>query len=500
MADAIVRCNVDGAWQPIAPVWSLGIESDEHGPDTASFVCKRELAKWSEAEILIAGLVIADGWVEDCRELEDSEGLFVITVWCWQRHLDDEAYTRAYLMSGFEEAIDARAGPTVNYAYWARASTVLEDRSASMRIMPDMLFYSGQGAGVTWDLGEGGVGPRKVWMRRESMSLPAKSGIFIYVRAHSSRSNHHPAVTGQFLEATAGPIAVSGTGGATWLEFTFTANTFRYVTAFMYNGTGANFDGPHDMPEYYIRFDDIRIQTVGTGGGGAASAIGSGVTSDQVLPHLLTAAPRLTLGLNTVSTVDMLSLVTDGYQTPRQMLEQLDVDYWRYRVNPGRKLDRGPYPTVPLWTINRTARTAVATPQTATRVIVQYQDSVGDRTSLTASVAGALRVRTQVVVLSSTADVTQATTIANAFLADQAQRRLEGTVVVAPGQVCERPSGAPRHPSELLLAGGDRAWIDKADDDARIATVSYSHDTETATVGLTEPAESLDHELAKMGG
>jgi len=47
---------------------------------------------------------------------------------------------------------------------------------------------------------------------------------------------------------------------------------------------------------------------------------------------------------------------------------------------------------------------------------------------------------------------------------DMAQRRIEGSVVIAPGQLMERPSGQPLHPSRLLLAGGDRAWIEEAED------------------------------------
>ena len=501
MADAIIRCNLEGAWTPIAPVWSLGIDGTSSGPDTATFVTTRSLPKYADVEILIGGLVVADGWIEGAEGMEDGE-LYTITVFCWQRHLDDDSYTRLYMRTGFAGATDGRDAPGVDMPYWYRAGLVMEERTLSVGIMPNNIFYSNQAVGATFDLGlaDGVIGPWGgggaiwVWLHLREAVMPPKLANYLYVRSHSERNNHHPSVPGQFEDAT--PYVVTGTHPAQWLSFAFSHSVRRYVTVFL---TSLNtYDLDKDAPEWWMSFDDIRISTVVAGGGTANSLNGSTVTADQIVPHIVSKAPRLTLGANPVSAINMFSASTDGYQTPRQMLERINLDHWRYRVNPGRVLDRGPWPTLPTFTVSEEARSRLRHPETFTRVVVSYADVNGDRRSYGADVAGALRTRTQVIELENVATADEAGAVATAFLADQAQRTLEGTVTVAPGQVVERPSGQAIHPSQLLLAGGDRVYVDEAGDHARVVGMSYEHSTETITLDLSDVTDNLDKAMGLL--
>lgn len=495
MADAIVRANVEGTWRPLAPVWSLGIEGDQHGPAQATFVCKRRLPKFTEIEIAVGGLVVGDGWVEDC---ETEGGLSNVTVWCWQRHLDDDLYTRTYMMSGFADAIDARSAPGISLGYWARAGVNISERSLTLGMQPNTIWYAEQAGGVTYDLGEGGVGPRKVWLRRQYLYFPSKTSIKLYVRAHSTRANHHPASAGNYIDSAEAPPVMAGTSGDPyWYGFTFAANAFRYLSVFLH--TTATYDLAKDASESFITFNEARTSTLEGDPNHPAPVVrdNSGITSDRAIPHIVSMAPKLTLGSNPTSTIPLYGLDTDGYQTPRQMLDRVNVDQWRYRVNPGRRLDRGAYPTVPAYTIANRDPARLRIPDTHDRVIVQYRDLQGDERQLVRSVASP-RQRSQVISLGANAAEEQAISVADAFLKDQSERRIEGTARVAPGALSERPSGQPLHPSRLLLAGGDRAYLDEAGDHGRIVRVSYDHQTESAEVEFSEPQDDLDRQLAYL--
>lgn len=496
MAEAVVRVSYEGAWQPVAPVWSLGAEADEHGPAQAIFVCRRKFPKFSDAEISIDGLVILDGWVEQCEAMDEGD-LYTVTVFGEQRSLDDDQFERNWLLSGFNRTTDGRDGAGVDQAYWARHGMRLAEKSLTLGLMPNTIWYAQQAAGVTFDFGPGGVGPRTVaihqtkndWVNPFNTAL----GMRLIGRCHTTRANHNPP-SGDWADAF--NLDITNLTGDRWYSGTFAANARRYLSVFNYADN--TFDWPKDHAEYVMQFSEIRASTEPVGGGGTAdSQNGIAITADQAVPAIVAAAPRLSVGVNTLSSTSIYGLSTDGFQTPRQMLQRIDLDQWRYRVNPGRRLDRGPFPTVPIFTIRREAQARLRAPETHNRVVVEYVDQQSDPQRHIASVSSP-RQRTQVIRIDNQATAAEAMRVADAFLADQASRRFEGSVVVAPGQLLERPSGQPRHPSELLLAGGERVWVDDAEDHGRAVRISYSHDTETATVELTEPQDDLDRELSYL--
>lgn len=491
--DAIVRAKLEGSWQPLAPVWGLSVEADEHGPASATFVTKRSLPKFTEVEVLVGGLVVADGWIESSETMDDSEGLHTLTVWCWQRHLDDDVLWRTWMMSGFDAAIDAREDPIVNQSYWARSGIRLDNRSLTIGMQPNTIWYAQQAGGVTFDLGPmSNVGARSIWINEVSRNMPA-TGMQLYVRAHSLRGNHHPVTPGEYVDAVVASATGNVAGG--WQGGAVAANTFRYVSIYAY--ATITHDLLRDAPEYHLTFSEVRINTIGAGGGTATSQNGSGITADQAVPSIIAPAGLITLRRNVVSTTDIYGLATHSHQTPRQMLERVNLDQWRYRVNPGRFLDREPYPTLPTLTATRDARARLRTPETYSFVVVPYRDAQGDEQWVRRT-NNPDRPRTHVIQLDSNATAAQADAVATAFLKDQLERRVEGTVTIAPGQLLERPSGQPVDPAQLLLAGGDRIWVNEAEDHARISRVTYDHDARTATVDLTEPSDDLDRELAYL--
>lgn len=488
MASATVRVKDTGAWRELAPVWSLNVTSDEHGPSDASFVCKDRLLQFADIEIMVGGLVVFDGWVEDA---ETSEGLCTVTAAGWQRHLDDDPYDRTYFISGFAKALDARAGARVDPAYWVRNGLQVSERGLMFGVAPGHIWYLNQAMGVTYDLGTGGAGPSVVWVRQQAVYMPQYKGLlYLYIRAHSTRSNHSPAVAGQYVSmdqpAYQGDYLTAG--GDRWLgPFTFAANQLRYVTIMALPPT--TLDEARDQPEYYWQFSEVRISTLTPGGMDMAP-------SDAVA-HIVSKAPLLTLGTNTLSPTRMTGLSTDGYQTPRQMLDRLTVDQFRYRVNPGRRLDREPYPALPTFTISDPAIPTLRYPEIHSRVIVSYSDPQGDQQEAVASMIWP-RQRSQVLALDSPATPEQAQVIANAAITDESQRKVEGLAAVPPGALKARPSGEPLHPSRLLLAGGDRVFVDAAGGDARIVGVNYDSETETAEVSLSAPQDSLDRALQHL--
>jgi hypothetical protein len=494
MAEATIRCNLEGAWAPLTPTYSLGIDADQHGPRGATFVTTQPLPRDTDIQIEIGGLLVAEGWVESCEGIEDGPNLYTITVACEQQGLDDVLYTRNYIRSGFSDALDGRDAPGIDMVYWARSGLVLDDRTITMGLVPGTIFYASQAIGVTIDLGEGDAGPFIAWIHQSAMNLPPKLANYMVIRCHSARNNHHPPVAGQYQEFF---YEVGGTGVAEWRGFAFTANVFRYVTLlFTSNNT---YDLDPDAPEWWISFDDVRISTLPTGGGTVTSQNGSTLTADQVMAHIVGQCPRLTLGTNPTSVIDMHGFGTNGYATPRQMLERLNLDHWRYRVNPGRRLDRDPYPTIPTFTVSRDARARLRTPDTFSTVVVAFTDLQGDTYSIVQENPH-VRRRYHQITLEGSSTIAQAQAIAAAFLADQAQRTVEGTVTVAPGQIVQRPSGAAVHPSEMLLAGGDRVWVEEAGDSARIVGVSYSHDSETVTLELSDVSDNLSRALGLPEG
>jgi hypothetical protein len=492
MSDAVVRVNLEGAWQPVAPVWSLSIDGDDHGPSSATFVCKQRLPKNADVEILIGGLLVADGWVEQAENMDDGEGLHTVTVWCWQRHLDEDVFYRLWFLSGFERAVDARDAIDVSQSYWARSTLTLADRSLTIGLQPNTIWYTDQAAGATFDLGPmSAVGPTTINVLQSANNLP--SGFELVARAHSLRGKHHPLVVGQGTDAFV--VAIGGGAGNVWHSGTFAANFYRYVTVFV--RATVTHDLAKTAAESYTTLSDIRISTLGAGGGTAGSFSGYSITADMAVPAILQPAGLLTLRRNVLSSTDIYGLVTDGQQTPRQVLERINLDQWRYRVNPGRFFDREPYPTRPAYTVLREARSRLRTPETYTAAVVPFRDQQGDEDRVRL-ISNPDRPRAQVIQLDSNATAAQAEAVANAFLTDQAQRRIEGTVTVAPGQIVTRPSGEPIDPAQLLLAGGERVWLDEAGDHARIARMDYNHDARTMTLDLTEPNDDLDRELAYL--
>lgn len=489
-ADAVIRVAVDGTVREV-PGWSLGIEADDHGPTVASFVTDRPLPKFADIGIRVGGLRVFSGWVEDT---ETEDGMVVVTAAGEQRALDDDPYTRTYMAAGFRDAIDARAGPTVNQGYWVRSGLNLDTRSMVLGLQPNTIWYQGQSAGITYDLGFGGVGPRRVWVFEQARSMPAKTSLYLYVRAHSTRSNHAPPVAGQYLDAT--PVQLQGTGTLTWRPFTFNANTFRYVTVFLYSF--ATYDIAKTAPEYYALFSEVRVSTLPLPVVGSFNALnGYALNTSQVVPDIVGRVPRLTLGTVVPSTVDLPGLSTGGYALPREMLERVNIELWRYRVQPDRRVGFGPYPTLPTLTIGKQARGRWKEPATHSRVIVEYRDQTDEPGQVIRS-RNSPRTRSEIITLGSPATATQAAVVADAYMAEQTQHRVEGTVTVTPGTLAARPGGEQLHPSRLLLAGGDRAHLDEPGDDGRIVTVSYSHDTETAEVSISDPQDDIDRELALL--
>lgn len=494
MADALVMVRPEG--EPARPqrVWGLLVESDTHGPASATFVTAGRLAKFVEVDILIDGLVIADGWVEACEGLGDGSNLHAVTVWGWQRHLDDDLFVASYMLTGFEGAIDAREAAGVDLRYWVPEAMVMVDKNMTITVQ-NCVWYQNQAAGVTFDLGPGGRGASEVWVSQAEQEFPTCT---LYVKTHSQRYNHYPVgglnlaeVGGGVNTYPGGPYVSGSRSAAKWRVFRGPANTNRYLTVYLHRTGSLNLTYDAAAP-YAAILDDIRINLVP-----GRQGDGSLIYPSDTVASILAFAPKLTLGTNTVSASTLLGLRTDGYQSPRQMLERINIDQWRYRVNPGRVLTRGPFPTVPALGVSGEASSRLVAPEKYSRVAVLYRDLMGDPRELFTSV-GSPRQRTQAISLEGTATAAQAQTVADAFMTDQADRRVEGQVSVAPGMLVERPSGQPLHPSRLLLAGGDRLWLEEAEDHGRVVRVSYTHDTETAQVDLTEPMDDLDRTLAHL--
>ena len=117
-------------------------------------------------------------------------------------------------------------------------------------------------------------------------------------------------------------------------------------------------------------------------------------------------------------------------------------------------------------------------------------------------------VRTRHVEVSGALLARDLAALGDVFLAEHATPPVAEQVEVRAGDATNLATGEPLHPSRLLLAYGEVARLDGAIDlstadrgrDARIANVTYDHDTETATVALDSDEGSFDALLASYGG
>ena len=97
--------------------------------------------------------------------------------------------------------------------------------------------------------------------------------------------------------------------------------------------------------------------------------------------------------------------------------------------------------------------------------------------------------------------------IGDAWLYERVRARYKGTVTTSgPSSLKQYSSGDPVHPSRLLLADGELLHLaDRIDPntgqlgrDARIASVTYSHDDESVNVSLDNTRENLQIFLNRL--
>ena len=505
-----------GTWMrlgtEIAPgIWPEGVSlsANESGPDTCSLIMRRravtpwpDLAAFNQMEVEVGGIPVWGGRVWEAPLADGGDDAIGVTGRGWQYHTDDDLLDRYYVHTDVTAWRDQRTYPGSNLAIHRVAGYTAQDGGAiSFGWGNNTSVINATASGITLDLGPNRTAKRIV-VTFDTQNPNAFATI--YARTHDTEDPHSGSSNDAF--ATAFNTITSPASG------TF-STARRYVSLFMYRSDGLTSTTAMD---HIFRVLSVQVFAATAYESGGASIL----KADQVIKDARDNGCPLLSDDNSQITAGAFSipaLAPDGYQTPRALMAAanayegnlLGVDHLR-RVF-FRERDTLPTYEVGAWPGSSFQDASSNSGEALyNKVIVQGTGPDGTpisevRTATVSLLATQGFDRTAVLNVGSVITSSAAQKLGDLWLAEKSSPPLKGTLTVSPGGL-RKVGGGTVHPSELLLAYGQRIrltqLIDPAGGVGRDATIvsipSYAHDTETVTIELDNERGRLETLLERL--
>lgn len=505
----------DSPWQSLGRDVARGVvpegitlSTNEGGPDTASFSLRRKAsAQWpdllafNQLKIEVGGLPVWGGRIWEAPLSDTGEDVISVQARGWQYHLDDDLIQALYVHTDMSSYRDQRSFPAALLTSHLAGPQVQAGAGSINLIFPSgYTVVNNEQVCTTFDAGSAIIKRAVVTWERVGVSDADDT-----VRSRGSTAES-AATAGD--DSTAVLTSASGT-----ISHTFgAARRYHHVMVFR-NGGGGTFGADQGARITAIK---LFAETAYESGNASVLKASQVVTSarDAGCP-LLDDSDELI----PATTFSIPDLSPQGYQTPRALMTAANAYEGNLLgVDLNRKVFFRERATVPVVEIGAWPGSQFNDSSTNSaeglynRVIVQGTGPDGGPISEVRTATSSLLTRqgfTRTAVLSVSAPMTTASAqaIGDVWLLDKSSPKFKGSATVQGHGAARSINGGGIHPSELLLRGGDLLRVGHLIDprtgaigrDGVIKSITYSHDTETATVELDNERgrfESLMERLA----
>ncbi len=514
---SIIIKAADGSWTTIGTEWSAGIFAEglslsvnEAGPETCSFTLRRrarlpwpDLLAFNQAEVWVGGMLVWGGRLWEAPLSDSGDDVIAVVGRGWQYHLDDDLLDRYWVHTDLSAYRDMRSFPGAVLANLFQGGTITNDGGVTLGWPKNITIPAGATAGVMLDLGPNRTGKRVV-VQWESSNNDAGTTFF----ARDSGSDD-PLVAGPSSDAFTF-LMNSGASGTTAGTF---ATARRYVALFLYNAAGGT-----TAVETWLKIKSVKLFTATAYESGNASILkASDVVRDVLSSGALPLLDASAAGVATTS-FSIPDFAPAGYQSPRALLaaanayedKLLGVDALRrlyFKARPSvPTVEVGPWPGVEFSDSSTNSGESLYN-----KVIVQATGPDGSPVSEARTATGGLLARqgftrTTTLGVSSSATSASAQQLGDIWLAEKSAAKMKGSINVQGFGAARLLAGGGLHPSALLLRVGELIRIShlvgptdgNAGRDGSIKSVSYNHDSETASIELDNERGRFEALLARL--
>jgi hypothetical protein len=533
MAQATIRLQaLGGGWETVGvdrlrAIKPEGIQlsANDWGSDTCRFMLRRDpkgihpdLSAFTPCDVEIDGKLVWSGRVWETPTKDGSDASIAVEGRGWQYHLDDDLFTRTYVHARMSDFIDARSRLTTDLAQTIGVGQLANDGALVLTIPQGATIVTGKYQGCHFiDLGpDPACWAKRVvtgWQHSNNMS-----SAYIYVRGLDTPE---PSAAGLGSEA-AWPggynnfvNGVTLTGGASGTTAASTARStgYRYLAVFLYYNNPTVAVGA----DVWFRLSSLLIFGETAYESGNASAL----KASDVAKDVLSRAPLLSQDQSLISatsfSIPEFHFAED--RTPREVVAAINAYHnYRCRIDVDRRLRFDPYPSSPRFEAGGWQGTefedasANSGESIYNRAISNATDHAGQQLHEVRT-AGPNSLptrrgfnRSAIVPVQTALSSAAAIQILDTFLAGHISTPLRGGMAVEQGGVRLFNGGSGVHPSALLRETGELVrFLDRRDPDTgglgrdgRIASVSYDHDAERASVAIDNERRNFEALLARL--
>jgi hypothetical protein len=498
----------------------LSLTADTHGPQTAGFAVKRDptvlhpdLGPFAACDVEIGGVPVWSGRVWETPGTRGEERSMSVSGRGWQSHLDDDVLRRGWVHTRISDWRDQRSYLGADLTKHVAPPVVGDDRGVIGIGWPNgSPVATGHFVGITLDTLTWGSPFTAVAAELDMVNPHA--GMRLWIRAHDTETPHVFSGFDDFVASyTTSNIAGVGSGPSYLTGEVSTAR--RYATIMMVSDVTGTVGADHILRiRRVVLYQNSALRGSNASSLLKASDVVRGVLSAGVTPLLSSDQSAIE-----DTTFSIPHFAPDGYQAPRAFLEAANAYHdWLWGVDARRRLFFRPRPAAPLYEVGEWSGSAYDDQSTGSaeplynRVIVEGQGAGGETIHVARTATSPLLdrhglTRTMVLQVGAVLTTASAEAIGDAWLAEHARAQMRGSLrVVGMGGV-RTTEGRPVHPSELLIAPGQRIRFMHMVDpdtggqgrDGTIASVSYDHDSETASVEIDSERGRFDALLARLG-
>ncbi len=499
---SILLKSVEGAWEKVGAGDARGIvpegivaSANEAGPDTASFTLKRrssvpwpDLTAFNQCEISIGGVKVWGGrvWEAPLSDRRDGSSI-AVQARGWQHHLDDDLVRRLYVHADMTGYRDQRSFPAALLTSHLAGPQVQVGSGVITLIFPKgYTVVNNEQVCATFDAGAALIKRAVITWERVGISDADDT-----VRSRGSTAES---------AATAGDDSTAVlTGASGTISHTFgAARRYHHIMVYR-NGAGGTFGADQGA-----RITSIQLFGETAYESGSVSIL----KADQVIEDVLASGALPLLDSSTAGIIAGVFSIPDldpgGYQTPRRIMDAANA----YEGNllgvdlAGRLFFRE-RPSAPEVEVGHWSGSDFEDASTNSaeglynRVIVRGQTADGTpveeiRTATSSLLNRQGFTRTAELAVGSAMNTASAQDLGDIWLGEMSRPKFKGRLQVQGHGGARRISGGGIHASELLLRYGQlmrvNHLIDPTDGargrDGGIKSISYVHDTETASVEL----------------
>lgn len=512
--------EVGGTWVKIGTGHKLGVvpesftcSANEGGPDTCSFQLRRDpkiawpdLAAFTHAEVEVGGVVVWGGRLWETPGQSGQENTLSVQGRGWQYHLDDDLMRIWFIRSHLRDWSDQRELLGANLSVHTRGGRVSSgDRAIEIGWAKGDTVVFSTAVGVTIDMGP--------WRKVQRISFTfdrgvvAPTDVLIYIRGHDSEDPY------TLLYNDANVILMSNI-----VQFGFSAHGplpspgRRYVTILLfYTGPGGVWgeDVVLRVREATMSSDPVYTDVVGN----------SLLTASQVIIKAREGAPLLSTDNTLIETGGFIipELCPSSWQSPRAYMEAANAFHNKLLgVDAQSRVFFRTRPTVPevqtgAWSGAEFSDASANSGQDVyNRVIVEAEGSDGRPIERLRTASSPLLERqgfNRTASFGASAALTEAAAdlVGDLWLAEKRLQPLRGSLKITGGGLRWMSGDGDVHPSQALLLTGRRVLMGDLIDpdtggvgrDGVIASVSYEHESQTASIELGTDTKRLETLLSR---